>query len=102
MKARIIFVCIAIMAIIGHTTTLESLVEGKVVEYRGYCPVDAMGDIALKEETVKKIELCVVGFDPKKPHLKYVLLFDQNKPSRLIEFDIREQKQKTIWTRNLI
>lgn len=99
MKARIIFVCIAIMSILSHADELKNLLGKKEVEYVGVCRLDANGMLVFTDTQTKVIQECIVGAEPGEKDLKAVLLFDKNGPVKLLEYSLKGRKQRTLWAR---
>ena len=102
MKARIIFVCVAIMAILAHADELKSLLGNKVTEYVGVCRLDSNGMLVFDDNEAKTAPQCIVGADVGEKDLKAVLLFDKQGAVKLLEYSIKEKKQRTLWQRGAI
>lgn len=103
MKARIIFVCVAIMAILAHADDLKSLLGNKVTEYVGVCRLDANGMLVFDDNEAKTSPQCIVGADVGEKDLKAVLLFDlRGHPIKLLEYSFKDRKQRTLWVRGAI
>lgn len=99
MKARIIFVCIALMSILAHANELEDLLKNKETEYVGVCRLDANGMLVFNNPAAKTTPKCVVGAEPGEKDLKAVLIFDDNGPLKLLEYSLKGRKQRTLWAR---
>jgi hypothetical protein len=100
MKARIIFVCVAIMAILAHADELQDLLGKKLVEYQGVCRLDANGMLVFDDKQAKTAPQCIVGADVGEKDLKAVLLFDsKGQPIKLLEYSLKDRKQRTLWVR---
>lgn len=99
MKARIIFVCIAIMAILAHADELKDLLGKKVVEYVGVCRMDAQGMLVFEDKQTSVLQECVVGADVGETDLKAILLFDKKGAVKLLEYSIKEKRQRILWQR---
>lgn len=103
MKAQIILVCIAIMSILGWTSTkadeLKDLLGKKEVEYAGVCRLDTNGMLVFTDKEAKVIQECIVGADKGETDLKAVLLFDKNGAVKLLEYSLKNRKQRTLWVR---
>lgn len=100
MKARIILVCLAIMAILAHANELKDLLGNKVTEYVGVCRLDANGMLVFDGKEIKTTPMCIMGADAGEKDLKAILLFDsQGQPTRLLEYSLKGRKQRTLWAR---
>lgn len=99
MKARIVFVCIAIMSIIARADELKDLLGNKVVEYAGVCRLDANGMLVFNNPATKTTPECIVGSEPGETDLKAVLIFDEKGPVKLLEYSLKGRKQRTLWVR---
>lgn len=100
MKARIILVCLAIMAILAHANELKDLLGNKVTEYVGVCRLDANGMLVFDDKEAKTAPQCIVGADAGEKDLKAVLLFDsKGQPTKLLEYSLKDRKQRTLWSR---
>lgn len=101
MKTRIILACLAIMSILAHADELKELLGKKEVEYTGVCYVDKFGQVVFEKGDKVTLVPCIVGSEQSKRTMKYILLFDGNKPTQLIELDVKEMKQRVLWTRSM-
>ena len=100
MKARIILVCLAIMTILAHANELKDLLGNKVTEYVGVCRLDANGMLVFDDKEAKTAPLCIVGADAGEKDLKAILLFDsKGQPIKLLEYSLKDRKQRTLWVR---
>lgn len=76
---------------------LKKILNGKEVEYAGTCRLDKAGMLTFEADKVAMVMECVVGYDKKDRKLKYVLLFSDKGPSRLILFNLETRAQKDLW-----
>lgn len=90
------------MSILAHADELKDLLGKKEVEYAGVCRLDVNGMLVFTDKEAKVIQECVVGADKGETDLKAILLFDKNGPVRLLEYSIKERKQRTLWSRGAI
>lgn len=81
---------------------LERHLEGKKVVYIGVCWMDQNGILTFDDKQKKQVIKCVVGMEPNDTTKHYVLVFKNDKPSKLIMFDEKTKEQVTLWVGNSV
>lgn len=102
MKNRVIFFCIAVMAILGYANELDDLLKDKEVEYAGVCRFDSKGVLVFEDKQTAVVQKCVVGHDVGETNIKVILLFDKICAVKLVEYTISTKSQRTLWVRGSI
>lgn len=102
MKNRIILVCLALMVLVARADELKDLLGKKEIQYAGFCRLDAYGMLVFTDKEAKSKPECIVGADPGEKDLKAILLFDKNGPVKLLEYSLKNSKQRTLWARGAI
>lgn len=68
-----------------------------VVIHQGTCKIDGEGKLTSDTEKTKQVVACEAGIGGGDPTVHYVLLYINNRPDRLIRFDINSKEQSVLW-----
>lgn len=106
MKARTIIFLLGLVLVsffvTVHATELDDLLKDKEVEYVGVCRLDSNGMLVFDDKTTKTSPECVVGAPKGETDLKTIMLFDKKGPVKVLEYSVKEKKQRTLWVRDSI
>lgn len=76
---------------------LHKLMDDKEVDYVGVCRVDKENKLVFTDKQAVDTPQCVVCHEGNIAHVRLVVLFRNNRPDRVIRFDIKTGEQTVIW-----
>ena len=88
--------CIPVRA--GTVNELARLIQDKVVIHKGTCSVDKDGKLVGFQDPARVGSVpCVAGINPDDPTKHYVIIFKDEKPYKVIIFDVTDMSQDIAW-----
>lgn len=94
-----LFIVFALFISLAHADEVDKIVGDKFVEYNGVCRVDKLGKLVFDDNKTNRQERCVVTYEEGNDQERWVAMFSNNQPNRIIKFNLKTMNQVVVWSR---